>query len=48
VPLEQTVSHSAATDPLPSSPSLLLPLKHDPGCESNIVLDSGMQFSLKV
>ena len=43
--LEQMPSHSVATDPLPSGSSLLLPLKQDPGYESSIVPDSGMQFS---
>ena len=42
--LEQLPSHLAAADPLPSGPSLPLPLKQDPGCESGIVPDSGMQF----
>jgi len=44
VSLEQMPSHSAVTDPMPSGPSLLLPLKQDPGYESSIAPDSGMHF----
>jgi len=42
--LDQMPSQSVATDPLPSGPSLLLPLKQEPGYESSNVPDSGMQF----
>jgi len=47
VSLELVPPEVAATDPLPSGPSLLLPVKQEPCYDNSIVPDIGMQFLLK-